>query len=65
MLSYLRVLLYSIVDINVIDLTQESDCDYEADDLDYDAIVSEKSCNADVALVTSSEDVSTGDDSSR
>ena len=64
-MSYLRVLLYSIVDTNVIDLTQESDCNHEADDLDYDANVSEKSCNADVALVTSSEDMSTDDDSSR
>ena len=53
-MSYLRVLLYSLVDTNVIDLTQESDCDHEADDLE-----------SDVALVTSSEDVSTDDDSSR
>ena len=46
-------------------LLKNLDCDHEVDDLDYNANVSEKSCNADVALVTSSEDVSTGDDSSR
>ena len=60
-MSYLRILLYLIVDMNIIDLTQESDC--ESEDLEYDAGVSHKSSNADV--ITSSEDVSTDDDSSR
>ena len=49
--------------MNIIDLTQESDC--ESEDLDYDAGISEKSSNADVDLMTSSEDVSADDDSSR
>ena len=61
--SVLCALLHSIVDMNIIDLTQESDC--ESEDLDYDAGISEKSSNADIDLMTSSEDVSADDDSSR
>ena len=61
-MSYLRVLFYSIVNTNIIDLTQESDC--KSEDPDHDAGVSEKSSKADV-VISSSEDALTDDDSSR